>query len=63
LEKNLLKLPQDLRAAFILYHLHNLTVDDIAAQCGVSSNAVHVRLSRARASLYEIMPALRANLN
>ncbi|MDD2773184.1 MAG: RNA polymerase sigma factor [Elusimicrobiales bacterium] len=53
LERGLLRLPQDLRAAFILFHLHNNTVKDVAFQCGVSENAINIRLSRARTLLYK----------
>ncbi|MFA5162209.1 MAG: RNA polymerase sigma factor [Elusimicrobiales bacterium] len=61
LEKNLLKLPPELREPFILYHFHNITVENMAAQLGISRNAVHIRLSRARTALFKNMPALASS--
>ena len=51
IENNLLKLPLDTREAFILFHFHNNSVGDIAAQTGLTENVVSIRLYRARTFL------------
>ncbi len=45
------KVPAEQRRALVLYHLVDLTVDQIAAETGVPSGTVKARLSRGRAAL------------
>lgn len=51
IERNLLKLPADMREAFILFHFQNNSVGDISALTGATENAVSIRLHRARTAL------------
>jgi RNA polymerase sigma-70 factor (ECF subfamily) len=45
------KLPAEQRRALVLYHLCDLTVDQIAAETAVQSGTVKARLSRGRQML------------
>ncbi len=45
------KLPDAQREALVLFHVADLSVDEIAAQLGVPSGTVKARLSRGRAAL------------
>jgi RNA polymerase sigma-70 factor, ECF subfamily len=51
IERDLLKMPIDMREAFILFHFQNNSVSDIAALTGATENAVSIRLHRARTAL------------
>jgi len=50
------RVPAEQRRALVLYHLVDLTVEQIAAETGVRPGTVKARLSRGRAAL---MPHLR----
>jgi RNA polymerase sigma-70 factor, ECF subfamily len=50
------KLPAEQRRALVLYHLCDLTVDQIAAETGARSGTVKARLARGRAA---VAPYLR----
>ena len=50
------KVPADQRRALVLYHLCDMTVDQIAAETGVRAGTVKARLARGRAA---IAPYLR----
>ena len=50
------KVPPDQRRALVLYHLCDLTIEQIAAETGAPAGTVKARLSRGRAAL---MPHLR----
>src|SRR5207244_12651177 len=45
------KVPAEQRRALVLYHLADLTVEQIAAETGVRPGTVKARLARARAAL------------
>ena len=45
------KVPAEQRRALVLYHLCDLTVDQIAAETGVRAGTVKARLARGRAAL------------
>ena len=45
------KVPAEQRRALVLYHLVDLTVDQIAAETGVAPGTVKARLARGRAAL------------
>jgi RNA polymerase sigma-70 factor, ECF subfamily len=45
------KLPADQRRALVLYHLCDLTVDQIAAETGARTGTVKARLARGRAAM------------
>jgi RNA polymerase sigma-70 factor (ECF subfamily) len=45
------KVPAEQRRALVLYHLGDLTVDQIAAETGVRPGTVKARLARGRAAL------------
>ena len=45
------KVPAEQRRALVLYHLCDLTVDQIAAETGVPAGTVKARLARGRAAL------------
>jgi RNA polymerase sigma-70 factor, ECF subfamily len=45
------RVPAEQRRALVLYHLCDLTVEQIAAETGVTSGTVKARLSRGRAAL------------
>jgi RNA polymerase sigma-70 factor (ECF subfamily) len=45
------RLPADQRRALVLYHLCDLTVDQIAAETGARTGTVKARLARGRAAL------------
>jgi RNA polymerase sigma-70 factor, ECF subfamily len=45
------QVPADQRRALVLYHLCDLTVDQIAAETGVRAGTVKARLARGRAAL------------
>lgn len=51
LARALAKLPADLRAPFVLFHLHRRPAKDIAEIMGLTPNAVSLRLFRARERL------------
>ena len=50
------KVPAEQRRAIVLYHLCDLTIDQIAAETGVPAGTVKARLARGRTAL---MPHLR----
>lgn len=45
------KVPAEQRRALVLYHLCDMTVDQVADETGVSTGTVKARLSRGRAAL------------
>jgi RNA polymerase sigma-70 factor, ECF subfamily len=45
------KVPADQRRALVLYHLCDLTIDQVAAETGVRPGTVKARLARGRAAL------------
>jgi RNA polymerase sigma-70 factor, ECF subfamily len=45
------KVPAEQRRALVLYHLADLTVEQIAAEAGVRPGTVKARLARGRAAL------------
>jgi RNA polymerase sigma-70 factor (ECF subfamily) len=45
------KVPAEQRRALVLYHLCDLTVDQVAAETGVRAGTVKARLARGRAAL------------
>jgi RNA polymerase sigma-70 factor (ECF subfamily) len=49
------QLPEDQRRAIVLYHLCDLSVDQVAAETGVPAGTVKARLSRGRAALRRIL--------
>ena len=49
------RLPEDQRRAIVLYHLCDLSVDQVAAETGVPAGTVKARLSRGRAALRRIL--------
>jgi RNA polymerase sigma-70 factor (ECF subfamily) len=53
------KVPAEQRRALVLYHLADLTVDQIAAETGVRPGTVKARLARGRAA---ITPHLRESI-
>jgi RNA polymerase sigma-70 factor (ECF subfamily) len=48
-------LPATQREALVLFHIADLSVEDIARQLGVPSGTVKARLSRGRAALAEVL--------
>lgn len=50
-ERALHHLPPDQRRAIVLHHLADLSVADVAAECGVPIGTIKARLSRGRAAL------------
>ncbi len=51
LESAISTLPEDLKTAFVLYHLHKNPVKDISEALGISPNAVNIRIFKARERL------------
>ena len=51
LESAIATLPEDLKTAFVLYHLHKNPVKDISETLGISPNAVNIRIFKARERL------------
>ncbi|MDA8130379.1 MAG: sigma-70 family RNA polymerase sigma factor [Elusimicrobia bacterium] len=51
LEGAIAALPEELKTAFVLFHLHRLPAKDIAETLGVTPNAVSLRLYKARGRL------------
>jgi RNA polymerase sigma-70 factor, ECF subfamily len=49
--EGLRKVPAEQRRALVLYHLADLTVEQIATETGVSAGTVKARLARGRAAL------------
>lgn len=49
------RLPEHLRAAFILRELEGLSLDEAAAQLGITTNNLAVRASRARARIRKLL--------
>ena len=49
------QLPEEQRRAIVLYHLCDLSVDEVAAETGVPAGTVKARLSRGRAALRRIL--------
>lgn len=49
------ELPEKYRAVVILYHLEEMSIDEIAAALSLSPSAVKMRLSRAREKMREIL--------
>jgi RNA polymerase sigma-70 factor (ECF subfamily) len=49
------RLPEEQRRAIVLYHLCDLSVDQVAAETGVPAGTVKARLSRGRAALRRIL--------
>ena len=53
----LARLPEDQRRAIVLFHLCDLSVDQVAAEVGAPAGTVKARLSRGRAALRELLAA------
>lgn len=51
LENAISGLPEELKTAFVLYHLHKNPVKDISETLGISPNAVNIRIFKARERL------------
>ncbi|MDO8804525.1 MAG: sigma-70 family RNA polymerase sigma factor [Elusimicrobiota bacterium] len=51
LEEAISRLPQDMKAPFVLFHLHDQPAKDIASTMGLTPNAVSLRLFKARERL------------
>ena len=49
------ELPEKYKAVVILYHLEEMSIDEIAASLSLSPSAVKMRLSRAREMMREII--------
>jgi RNA polymerase sigma-70 factor (ECF subfamily) len=49
------QLPEEQRRAIVLYHLCDLSVDQVAAETGVPAGTVKARLSRGRSALRRIL--------
>lgn len=56
LQQAMLRLKPDDRTVLVLYYLEELSSRQVADLMGVSPEAVHMRLSRARAKLRELYP-------
>lgn len=55
LQRALQELPVETRRVIVLHHLHDLSVNDVAAELGVPSGTVKARLSRGRARLADLL--------
>lgn len=55
LQKAILELPHDQRIIIVLYHVQNLTYEEIANVLGIPLGTVKSRLNRARLNLREIL--------
>ena len=55
LERALQQIPEDQRRAVVLYHLCDLSVQEIAVEVGAPAGTVKARLSRGRAALAKVM--------
>jgi RNA polymerase sigma-70 factor (ECF subfamily) len=51
----LARLPEEQRRAIVLFHLCDLSVDQVAAEVGAPAGTVKARLSRGRAALRELL--------
>ncbi len=56
------KVPAEQRRAIVLYHLCDLTIDQIAAETGVPAGTVKARLARGRAALTPYLRETAASL-
>jgi RNA polymerase sigma-70 factor (ECF subfamily) len=56
------KLPQKYREAVVLYYLEEMTAAEAAAALGIRTNAVEVRLSRARQRLAGVLSTLQSEI-
>lgn len=55
LERALAQLPDEQRRVIVMYHLADMSVDEIAAELGSPSGTIKARLSRGRAALAKLL--------
>lgn len=55
LERALQQIPEEQRRVIVLYHLCDMSIDEICADVGAPSGTVKARLSRGRAALAKVM--------
>jgi len=60
LDQVLAKLPQDLRAVFVLYEMEEMSTAEIAAALGLARGTVASRLRRARERFHAVIGRMRA---
>lgn len=59
LQQALAELPADLREAYTLFQISEMSIKEIAKQCGISESLVKVRIYRAKQKLQESLQDLR----
>lgn len=59
LQRALAELPADLREAYTLFQISEMSIKEIAKQCGISESLVKVRIYRAKQKLQESLQDIR----